>query len=95
MKTIQSALRSNELLWRSAMCRRAERHLISMSRIIADAACRVLSSRVDSTLITFNQPRALSTHAAFHSIEARRETSLEFMRSADITLELTGRDEPQ
>jgi hypothetical protein len=45
-------------------------------KVIADVECHVLSSWLDSSCITFNQPCALSTQAGGHSIEARREAML-------------------
>jgi hypothetical protein len=50
------------LCW-SASCRRAERHLFPMSRVIAEIECHALSSWVDATCPTF-QPTSRIIHTS-------------------------------
>jgi hypothetical protein len=65
--------------------RRAERPLISISRVLANTQCHVCSSWVDSAVITFNQSRALSTLLRLFNRGAAG-INVESMGSADITL---------
>jgi hypothetical protein len=71
--------------------RRAERLILAIGNVMADAECHVLSSWVDSTGITV-QPVSRIIPPTLHA-HNRGAAGIngESTRSADITLELTGR----
>jgi hypothetical protein len=92
MKATLFALRSNELLCCSSSIRRAERFSFLGSKLIADAECHVCSSWVDSTPIIV-QPATRIIPLTFPSLNRGATGSFfDFMRSGDITPELTGRE---
>jgi len=75
MKSKLIPLALNELLWRSALFRRAERLLIFISRVVADLECHVRSSWVDSTRIYLQLASGLSMQLCHQTTEERREAS--------------------
>jgi hypothetical protein len=68
-------VRLNELLCGSARFRRAERLHFLGDNVIAEIECHELLSWVDSTRIFIQPAIRLSTQAAHHSIEARRDST--------------------
>ncbi len=95
MKEMLSPFRLNELLCCSSYVRRAERLSFLCDNAIADAECHVLSSGVGSTLIHI-QPASRIIHTSWMSFNrGAAGDNFVSMRSGDITLELTGRDESQ
>src|SRR5947209_18789353 len=70
MKATLFALRLNELLCCSAMCRRDERLVFSIINVIADGECHLLSRWVDSTPMQI-QPASRIIHSSL-SIHQRR-----------------------
>ncbi len=92
MKAMLFALRLNELLCCSSCARRAERLLVSMSRVIADDHCHALASRDDSTCITLQPASRIIPSTLHQHNRGAAGDSFDFTRSGDITPELTRRE---
>jgi hypothetical protein len=91
MTSMLIPLAFNELLCCSSFIRRAERRSFLGRNLIADSECHVLSAWVNS-IGRNDQPAFRIIHTSATSFNrGAAGCFFDFMRSGDITLELTGR----